>query len=75
MVIARTATEEAARIVKMTADRGGFAKLDDGFVYYWPSHGWSGAMGAWHLRILADELDRRNKKWNDEICEYLGESA
>ena len=44
-----------------------FVTLDDGFKYYWPSKKRSGAYASYHLRILADELDRLNKEWSDKI--------
>jgi len=40
--------------------------LEDGFLYYFPV-GHSGAMTAHDLRVIADELDRRNKPWEDQI--------
>ena len=33
----------------------------DGFFYYWPEGHPHGCMAACHLRIIADELDKRNK--------------
>lgn len=41
------------------------ALLDDGFQYFWVQG--RGAMSAFDLRIIADELDRRNKAWQDQI--------
>ena len=46
-----------------------FAPLDDGYIYYWPSRG--GALSAHTLRIIADELDKRNKEWDDDIRDYF----
>lgn len=37
----------------------------DGYVKYWPKQG--GFLEAHHLRAIADELDRRNKAWDDEV--------
>lgn len=42
------------------------APLEDGYVY-WGSNGTSGALSAWQLRALADELDKRNKEWDTII--------
>ena len=39
--------------------------LDDGFQYFWIKD--RGAMSATDLRIIADELDRRNKDWQEQI--------
>jgi hypothetical protein len=61
--------DRASRIIAMCDDRNEFMQLDDGCVYYWPnSHG---AISATELRIIADELDRRNKEWSDQVDEYF----
>lgn len=39
--------------------------LDDGFQYFWIKN--RGALSANDLRIIADELDRRNKDWQEQI--------
>ncbi len=39
--------------------------LEDGYHYFWVSG--KGAMSADELRIIADELDRMNKPWEDII--------
>jgi hypothetical protein len=46
-----------------------YGPLDDGFIYYFPSKG--GALSAEVLRVIADELDRRNKAWDDDIKDYF----
>lgn len=38
----------------------------DGFVYYWPDGG--GSYSAYHLRMIADELDLRNAEWEEIIA-------
>jgi hypothetical protein len=43
----------------------------DGYVYYYPTE--HGYLTAHHLRMIADELDKRNKAWNDEINKYFEE--
>jgi hypothetical protein len=59
------------RIVE-AAERGGdFTTLDDGYVYFWPTSS-CGAFSANDLRILADELDRRNKEWDDTVQKEIG---
>lgn len=57
------------RIIQVAEERGEFLYLEDGYLYYAPNG--SGAISAHDLRTLADELDRRNKKWSDEIDEYF----
>lgn len=42
---------------------------DDGFVYYWPNK--NGALSSHDLRIIADELDKRNAGWEAEINAYF----
>jgi hypothetical protein len=44
--------------------------LEDGFKYYWPESG-TGALSSSHLRLIADELDRLNKEWEDKIKDYF----
>lgn len=41
----------------------------DGFYYYAPSG--IGLRTSYNLREIADELDRRNKDWEDYINNYL----
>lgn len=43
----------------------------DGFVYYVPAR--PGLIAAWELRVIADELDRRNADWKAQIDKELGE--
>jgi len=61
-----------SRMVELAKLRGEFQTLDDGFVYYWPSHR-NGAFSADNLRKLADELDRRNALWEKGIEDYFTE--
>jgi hypothetical protein len=44
----------------------------DGMYYYFPTG--TGMLASHGLRIIADELDRRNKDWNEQINKYLGEN-
>lgn len=57
-------------IVKKATNKGDFVTGDDGFVVFWPE-GQRGAFEAWHLRAIADELDRRNEKWLKQMNEYF----
>ena len=57
------------RIIQVADERGEFVYLEDGFLYYEPKG--AGVISAHHLRTLADELDKRNKKWSEEIDEYF----
>lgn len=59
-----------SRIVQIADERGEFVYLEDGFLYYAPE-ATGGCIAAHELRALADELDRRNKAWEDQINEYF----
>lgn len=63
------ADEDRARCISVSQERGEFGCLEDGFVYYFPSKG--GAIAAHQLRWLADELDRRNEEWQQQINQYF----
>lgn len=39
--------------------------FDDGFWHYWIEN--KGALSSFALRTIADELDRINKPWQDQI--------
>jgi hypothetical protein len=61
-----------AKIIATTDSRGDFSPSDDGYMYYWSKHG---ALSAWELRVLADELDKRNTAWDAEVQKTLGASG
>ncbi len=58
-----------SRIIQVADERGEFVYLEDGFLYYEPKG--AGVLTAHELRTIADELDRRNKDWDDQINEYF----
>jgi len=41
----------------------------DGFFHFWIDT--SGSWSSYSLRLIADKLDRVNKRWNDHINEYF----
>jgi hypothetical protein len=43
--------------------------LEDGFIYFWASR--NGALNSQQLRQIADELDKRNEKWQKQLNEYF----
>lgn len=49
-------------IIRLSDERGDFVTGADGCVMFWPEAD-RGGFNAWHLRALADELDRRNADW------------
>lgn len=57
------------RIIQIADERGEFVYLEDGFLYYEPKG--AGVISSHDLRQLADELDKRNKKWKEDIDEYF----
>lgn len=62
--------EERKRCIKLTDEHGEFVTDVDGFVYFWPRPN-GGHFAAHHLRWLADELDARNKAWEEDIAAYF----
>lgn len=44
-------------------------ELEDGFKYFWVKD--RGALSAGDLRIIADELDDRNKDYQEQVDSYL----
>lgn len=42
-----------------------FVTFDDGYIYWWPDV--RGGLSAHDLRVVADELDRRNAEWDKEV--------
>ena len=55
------------RVIAMAEERKEFVTLEDGYVYYWPEGSPHGAFPAVALRLLADELDRRNAEWDKQV--------
>lgn len=54
-------------IIKKIDERGEFIYLEDGFLYYAPEG--KGCISAHELRTIADELDKRNRAWEEQIDE------
>lgn len=48
---------------------------EDGFYYWWPCPHGRGALDSADLRIIADEMDRRNSKWQKQINEYFEDTS
>jgi hypothetical protein len=57
---------ENRRIIAMLDARNEFGPLEDGYIYYWPSPN-MGALASYQLRVIADELDRRNAEWDAQV--------
>lgn len=52
---------ERQRRIALCVRRQEFVTLEDGSVYFWPTGSPHGAMSAWDLRLIADEIERRNR--------------
>lgn len=63
---------ERKRVLALSVQREEFVVLDDGYAHYWPHGSPYGALTAWELRTLADELDRRNRLWDARLRRGLG---
>ncbi len=66
-------SELKEKVIRMSQERDEFVLDVDGFYYYWPQPERGGHYSAQILRILADELDRRNKDWEDHLSKALSE--
>lgn len=45
---------------------------EDGYQVYWP-HKAAGFLRSQDLRVIAEELDRRNEPWDRQVQEDLGD--
>jgi hypothetical protein len=61
------------KLIKHIDDAGDFVVSDDGYIYFFPEKS-NGYLSAHQLRFIADELDKRNKPWDDSITEYFNEN-
>ena len=46
---------------------------EDGYQYFWPQDN-NSCIDAHTLRVIADELDRRNKEWDAKVNDELSRS-
>jgi len=70
-----TTEEYRQRIINVSDERNEFVTDVDGFVYWCPDGSPNGHLASHHLRWLADELDRRNEKWQKNIDDYFSANA
>lgn len=63
----RLTESERLRRISVSAQLSEFVTFEDGYTYWWPAGSPHGAHSAWDLRILADELDRRNRIWDQKV--------
>jgi hypothetical protein len=59
------------RLIASCTERNELVILPDGYVHYWSDGSPHGALSAWHLRAIADELDRRNRVWDARVRKAL----
>jgi len=62
-----------AELIEKCDKHDEFVQFEDGFVYYWPVG--RGGISAVHLRIIADELDRRNAAWEKDLADYFNSDS
>ena len=57
--------DHVLRVISLANERGDFVRMEDGYTCYWPSNEASrGALPAWALRVLADEMEKRDATWD-----------
>lgn len=59
------------QVLKHIEQSSEFITLDDGYLYYEPRPN-CGVLSSWALRVIADELDRRNAPWDAQVREQVG---
>lgn len=55
------------RVLRAAKERKEIYQEVDGFYVWWPDKSPYGFLASCHLRILADELDRLNAPWQEQI--------
>lgn len=66
-----TLEKDRQRCMDISRERGDFVMGDDGYYVFWPKEHTMGALASYHLRWLADELDRINKPWDDQVQAFF----
>ncbi|MEM0966602.1 MAG: hypothetical protein AAGJ81_10685 [Verrucomicrobiota bacterium] len=61
-------------LIEKLDTRREFVTEVDGYVYWWPNVSHNGHFASHHLRWIADELDRRNEKWQTFIDDHFSKS-
>ena len=65
----RSEAEYCRRVIESCDKHDEIGPLEDGYQYFWIKD--RGAMSAHALRIIANELDRRNNPHDDDIAAYF----
>lgn len=63
--------EERNRVVSLSTLREEFVTFSDGYVQWWPDGSPHGGLSSWHLRVIANELERRNRVWDARVRKAL----
>lgn len=66
-----TTEDYRQRVIRTSDERKEFVMDVDGFIYWWPDGSTRGHMASYHLRWIADEMDRRNADWQKQVDEYF----
>lgn len=63
------------RVIDVFDERGDFVSEVDGYIYFWPGNIKGSIINVAYtsadLRIIADELDKRNASWDKQLKEYF----
>lgn len=54
------------KLIEKVEKDGDLIRCEDGYWVFWPSRN-HGAFQAYHLRIIAEELDKRNIEFEKEM--------
>jgi hypothetical protein len=68
--MSETKEQYAKRIIEHVDKNHDFVYGDDGYCIYWVSQT-GGGLTADALRVIADELDRRNADWDANVQQYF----
>ena len=44
----------------------------DGYYYFWENPNLKGSWNSNALRVIADEMDKLNKEWDEHLQKYFG---
>jgi hypothetical protein len=66
--------ETKKRIIEKLDKDNSLQPLDCGYLHFWPAS-WQGAFSADALRVIADELDRRNADWDKKFRDQSEEQV
>ena len=59
--------------VDLAYERNEIVMGDDGYYHYWPSQDTVGAFSEYALRSIADELERLNRDYDEEIKRFFNQ--